>query len=89
VYEYMIRPRPCVFLDAHQTAWEDDLNYAHWQAGPVIRDAAELGPALERAQAQFDAIYRPVQQRLFDYTFDLTEEPSATRAAQKLVELLA
>jgi hypothetical protein len=89
VYEYMISPRPCVFLDAHQTAWEDDLNYAHWQAGPVIRDVAELGPALERAQTQFDTTYRPVQQRLFDYTFNLTKEPSATRAAQKLLELLA
>ena len=36
VYEFLLRPRPCLFVDAHRTAWQDNPNYAHWQAGPVI-----------------------------------------------------
>ena len=82
VYEFLLRPRPCLFLDAHDTAWNGDPNYAHWQSGPVIRDVAALGPALAEAQAMHAQTYRPIQERLFRDSFDLTEIPSAIRAAQ-------
>jgi hypothetical protein len=82
VYEFLLRPRPCVFLNPHGYAWEGDPNFAHWRAGPVIRDIAQLPWALEAAAAQHTSRYAPIQRELFDYSFDLTEEPSSVRAAR-------
>ena len=49
VVEFLARPRPCVFLNAHGADWQDDPHYAMWHMGEVIDDPAELMPAIERA----------------------------------------
>lgn len=82
VYEFLRQPRPCLFLDAHQTAWEGNPNYAHWAAGPVVRNVEWLGEALRSARATHMAEFEPVQRRLFRYSFDLTDRPSSERAAE-------
>ncbi len=82
VYEFLLRPRPCVFLNSHRADWRNDVNFAHWLNGPVIEEVEDLGEALQRSVADHATTYRPVQQALFDLTFDLTEEPSARRAAR-------
>lgn len=87
VYEFLVRPRPCLFLDAHGTAWRDDANYAHWRAGEVIESRDALGAALDRATAEH-VRYRPVQQELFARSFDLTGEASADRAARAVMTAL-
>ncbi|MEO6247388.1 MAG: hypothetical protein ABIO85_02220 [Sphingomicrobium sp.] len=87
IYEFLLRPRPCLFFDAHHTKWQGDANYAHWQAGPVIETVAALGPALARAEADFESLFRPAQERLFAHSFDLTEEPSAMRAARAIARI--
>ena len=87
VYEFLYRPRPCLFLDAHATRWAGDANYAHWQAGEVVTDTQGLGAALDRAVAQHD-LYRPVQRALFQRSFELTAERSALRAARAVMSIL-
>jgi hypothetical protein len=82
VYEFLLKPRPCVFLNSHRLAWTGDPNFAHWRNGPVIEEVGELGPALSQARDEHDVVWRPVQERLFDESFDLTDEPSAQRAAR-------
>ena len=84
VYEFLRRPRPCVFLNTHHLAWQNDPNFAHWRAGPVIDDPADLGAALAQARQNHESVYRPIQQAMFDYSFELTEEPSSARAARAL-----
>ena len=76
-----------LFVDAHQTKWQGDPNYAHWQAGPVIDDVAGLGEALAETRRDFETVYRPIQQRLFAHSFDLTDEPSAVRAARAIATI--
>ncbi|MBX7457477.1 hypothetical protein K3152_04385 [Qipengyuania sp. 1NDH17] len=49
VVEFLARPRPCVFLNAHGLDWQEDPHYAMWHMGEVIDDPAELIPAIERA----------------------------------------
>jgi hypothetical protein len=88
VYEFLKTPRPCLFLNAHGTHHEGDPNYAHWQSGPVIRSAAELGAALSTTVADHAARYKSLQQRLFANTFDLDETPSSARAAAAIVRML-
>lgn len=87
VYEFLLRPRPCVFLNSHNVRFEHDPNYAHWQTGQVINQPSELGTALLKAWEQ-QASYRPAQERLFDQSFDLTETPSSTRAARAIMVFL-
>ena len=84
VYEFLLRPRPCIFLNPNRLAWRGDPNFAHWQAGRVIEAAAQLDLTLAAAHADHAAIYRSVQQALFEASFDLTEEPSSQRAARAL-----
>ena len=86
VYEFLLRPRPCVFLNAHKALWQGDPNFAHWRAGPVIEDAAALGPALAAARAEHRSHYAAVQRELFDYSFHLTDEPSSVRAARAVAQ---
>jgi hypothetical protein len=77
IYEFLLEPRPC-FLDAHRVNWEDDPSYLHWRLGDVVREPArELGDALEAARARH-ALYRPLQEELFAFTFH--EEPGSTAA---------
>jgi len=88
VYEFLRQPRPCIFLDAHQQGWEDDPNFAHWKAGAVINQTAELDGALRDA-AQAHADYLPIQQDMFAYSFDLTGERSCDRAARAVRQFAA
>jgi hypothetical protein len=51
VYEFLYRPRPCVFVNAHGVKWRDDPNYANWHYGEVCAGMAEVNAALKRATA--------------------------------------
>jgi len=86
LYEFLRRPRPCVFLDAHDVAdWGESPSHRHWRAGEVIRSADALLPAIDRARRDMDG-YRPIQQRLFDDSFSETETPASDRAADAIAE---
>jgi hypothetical protein len=87
VYEFLLRPRPCVFLNTHGVRFEHDPNYAHWQTGQVIRRPSELGAALMEAW-NLQASYRQAQDRLFNQSFDLTETLSSLRAARAIMAFL-
>ncbi|WP_297506423.1 hypothetical protein [uncultured Caulobacter sp.] len=84
VYEFLLRPRPCIFLNPQGHAWEGDANFGHWRLGRVIPGVDQLGDALETAWADHAATYGQVQRELFESSFDLTSEPSARRAARAL-----
>ncbi|PKM07543.1 MAG: hypothetical protein CVV14_07860 [Gammaproteobacteria bacterium HGW-Gammaproteobacteria-4] len=88
VYEFLIEPRPCLFLDPRAVDWRNDPNFAHWQLGPVLTDLDALGPSLERAQADHRR-YRAQQERAVADTFDLGEMPSARRAATAIRDFIA
>jgi hypothetical protein len=87
VYEFLIRPRPCIFANPRRLRWRGDPDFAHWRAGPVIEDIAGLDAALAR-RAEDVARYAPVQRAMFAETFDLTETPSSERAARAIVDWL-
>ncbi|PYD76716.1 sensor domain-containing protein [Novacetimonas pomaceti] len=56
IAEFLITPRPCLFVDAHATQWQNNPNYASWTLGNVIHSVADLGHEIDRAftmQTQF------------------------------------
>lgn len=85
VYEFMLKPRPCVFLNSHNADWQGDPNYLFWTMGPVISDIADLDAALAKAA---DPIWRNRQEELFAQTFDMTGDPSSVRAADAIAKFL-
>jgi len=87
VYEFLETPRPCVFIDTHQTDWRDNPSYLQWTFGPVIDRIDQLEQALEEAVQQHDK-YRPAQEAAFAETFDVGTKTAGARGAHAIVELL-
>lgn len=80
VYEFLRRPRPCIFVNFDRIAWQDNENYAHWHLGQVIEQSEDLAPALDRAQAlqpQFEAAQIAATARSIDPSPELASERQA------------
>ncbi len=88
VYEFLYHPRPCLFLDAHDTQWEGNPDYAHWKAGPVLRPGTDILAGVRNAIATRDR-YLPVQRAMLADTFSVTDEPAALRGAKAIADFLA
>ena len=85
VYEWLIEPRPAIFLNPHSLDWRDDPNFTHWRLGDVIDHLAALPTAIERAFAEPDRCREPQLQAFAD-TFSFTDRTAAQRAAAAIVE---
>jgi CDP-glycerol glycerophosphotransferase (TagB/SpsB family) len=69
VYEFLLEPRPCIFLNGHHVSWQNDPHYFHWRLGQVVADVeTELRPALDRA-VSLQEQFLPRQREAFTYTF--------------------
>ncbi|HET6941954.1 MAG TPA: hypothetical protein VFH89_07330 [Sphingomicrobium sp.] len=80
VYEFLIRPRPCLFLNSRGADYAGDPNFAHWSAGRVIDDPSQMKGALASAFVDHRR-FGTVQKDLFTRSIALEETPSSTRAA--------
>jgi hypothetical protein len=87
VYEYLLlKPRPCLFVNAHGVTWRDDPDYAFWHLGEVVRPEGVVGglkSALNRPDPHLEA-----QQAAVVETFG-SLEGSAERAAEAIVASLS
>ncbi len=77
VYEFLIKPRPCIFLNAHNVDWKDNPYYFHWRLGQVVNRTKELKSAVDKA-FELQPRFEPIQKKAFDYTF--YNEPGTTAA---------
>jgi len=87
IAEFLTRPRPCVFLNAHHADWRGDPSYLFWEMGPVVDDVADLGPALEEAFRTHDR-YRQKQIDYIHETFGTPDTPTAPKGAEAIVAYL-
>jgi CDP-glycerol glycerophosphotransferase (TagB/SpsB family) len=89
VYEFLLEPRPCIYLNGHQTAWRDDPNYFHWTLGQVVSEVkTELRSAIDRARKVQDQFLAP-QREAFAYTFRTESDTTAAeRGADAIAEFL-
>ncbi|GBQ23133.1 hypothetical protein AA0472_0996 [Acetobacter estunensis NRIC 0472] len=89
VYEFLLFPRPCVFLNAAKVAWRDNPAFRHWAAGEVVDRPEDVLPAIARAQERH-AEYKPAQETLFRETFgDLPPFGASERAATAIVNYMS
>lgn len=87
IYEYLVHPRPCMALNAHDVAWHGNADYAHWRAGPVMGPGADIIAAAEQALATH-ADYLPAQRALLADTFSITGRPAAVRSAEAIAAFM-
>ena len=87
IYEFIRRPRPCLFLNAHGVDWRGDESYRHWRFGPVIDEVAPLLESLDGARLSH-AAYVDEQRAGLSYTFDMDDRPSSQRAADAILALM-
>ncbi len=88
VVEFIHRPRPCLFVDAHARPWHADPNFAFWNLGPVTQSVDDLEAQVDAAFASH-AGYAHTQRRYFEERFELPPgQVSAARGADAIVEFL-
>lgn len=89
VSEFVCRPRPCLFLNAHSVHWRHNPDYRFWHLGPVT---AGLDDFEARLQEAFDRHpdYVDAQQQYVTDTFDFSRlGSSAARGADAVVAFLS
>ncbi|MBY0401195.1 glycosyl transferase [Myxococcota bacterium] len=87
VYEFLTRPRPCIFVDAHGVDWRGREEFAHFALGQVITRPEELGPALARARA-LQPRYEALQRAALADSIDASPEPASKRQARAILALI-
>lgn len=87
VYDYLDRPKPCVFLNAHGIEWRDDPNFAHWHMGDVVDDPRDVMDAI-RAAPERHARYRAIQERMIADTLGTASPGASGRAADAIASFL-
>lgn len=87
VYEFLLRPRPCIFLNSRGLTYAHDPNFAHWATGQVVDDPSHLQTALPRAPTE-QFRYLEAQHKLFARSINLTGTPSSERAARAIRQFL-
>ncbi|MCK5027770.1 MAG: hypothetical protein KAS07_05115 [Candidatus Pacebacteria bacterium] len=83
VVEYLLDPRPCIFLNSHKISWENNLHYAHWSLGPVVEKLSQLDGMLEKA-FQTHNQYVAAQIKYFKDSIELTDVSSGKRSAEAI-----
>jgi hypothetical protein len=87
LYEFLARPRPVVFVNAHHAPWRDDPRFAGWRLGEVAEAAEEVIPAIDRAIAGQPAKLAQQQAAVRDAFGEI--EGAALRGAQAIAAALA
>ena len=87
VYEFLRTPKPCLFLNASDAAWQGDESFHHWRYGPVLDSVDHVVDDVAAAQAGHGD-YLEAQKCGFAESFDLQTTPSSVRAAQAIVDRL-
>jgi CDP-glycerol:poly(glycerophosphate) glycerophosphotransferase len=87
VYEFIRVPKPCIFLNAHAVAWQNQPHYLCWQFGAVIDNLADLWNHL--STKPLENPYSHLQKKFFSETFSITEQAAAKRAADAIHHFLS
>lgn len=88
VAEYLIRPRPCLFLNAHHVDWHTDKNYRFWKLGEVLENSDDLAAAVAHSFTNHDSFVEAQREYVLE-TFEFPDDgPTAPAAADAIVNYL-
>ncbi|MBO1074354.1 hypothetical protein [Roseomonas marmotae] len=87
LYEFLARPRPVAFLNAHRVAWKGDPRFAGWELGEVAESVEEIMPMLDRAVHSHPGVVQRQQAALRQAFGDI--EGAARRGAEVIAAAVA
>lgn len=88
VYEFVLRPRPCVFLNPHSVAWRDDPSFLFWRMGTVITRLSALEKVFETPPVLSESD-REIQRELAAEALDRDPRRNAgSRGAEAILDLV-
>lgn len=87
VYEFLLTPRPVIFLNPQQFEWRGNEQFFWWTLGEVAEDISAMHTALVNAD-EWQPGYEAAQRKAFDYTFANSSQPAPERAAQAIATFL-
>jgi hypothetical protein len=88
VVEFIVRPRPCLFLNPAHVNWRDNLHYRFWQLGTVVDDIEQLDAALAASTPLSPAMESLQKDYLRDTLGIIEPGQAAPRGADAIVEFL-
>ena len=84
VYEFIIEPRPCIFINSYDFEYKNDFSFRFWKCGPVINKIEDLMNSLEKVQKDFNN-YKKVQERISAENFYNEEGSSPSERSAKAI----
>jgi hypothetical protein len=87
VYEFLVEPKPCVFLNAHDAKWRTSRDYPMWRLGEVA-DTPGRAIALIRRAADDHPRFIALQREERVQRIGTMEPGAAGRAAQSILAFL-
>ena len=84
VYEFIINPRPCIFIDSKKTNFQNTIHYRYWQCGEVIENINELDVALKNSTKLFET-YKPIQENINSENIYTENGSTASERAAKAI----
>lgn len=86
--EFVINPRPCIFINAHGVHYEGNHNYHFWKNGDVVQTIKELDEALQDVQDNFSR-YEQRQGKTLKKNFKICSKSTPTdRAVKKILKFM-
>ncbi|MCM8568166.1 CDP-glycerol glycerophosphotransferase family protein [Gramella jeungdoensis] len=84
VFEFIIEPRPCIFLNPNNFDYKNDISFRFWKLGEVISGAEKLDQALKNTQHNFKE-YKPIQEKMTAENFYSEKGSTASERAAKAI----
>ncbi len=87
VYEFIYKPRPCIFLNPDHIHWKNDNMFNMWKLGDVITDFSALKDTIENC-IQRHNLYIDAQKNIFSSKFDNIGEIAGKKAAKVISDIM-
>ncbi|MDB5698064.1 MAG: hypothetical protein JWN69_868 [Alphaproteobacteria bacterium] len=82
--EFLMRPRPCIFLNPMAADWRENPSYAMWSCGEVVTELNDFLPAVTRAVDEHRH-YAVIQRDYAERSLGDTSGMAASRAADEIL----
>ncbi len=89
IYEYIVKPRPAIFIDIENIDWQNNIDYRFWKTGTVVYTIKELGKTLQDILLSTKSKYLDIQKLFFKENYYIDSNQNASqKGAQAIHDFL-
>jgi len=86
VYEFLINPRPCIFINRQNIDYQEDEDFRFWRCGEVINLIDQLNESLTSASTNFKESYYIIQKKINLENLLIDKKESPSKKAANVIE---